>query len=102
MAVAILQLCYDFATRRLMYKKSNSFIYKFVVNCQILHQVVPYEAEAWHAWSQGQYFSKHRFLDICPCAFMQINTMALHLLTQRYLVRLMKIWLRINRLIFKA
>ena len=49
MAVAILQLCYDFATRRLMYKKSNSFIYKFVVNCQILHQVVPYKAEAWHS-----------------------------------------------------
>ena len=32
----------------------------------------------------------------------EINTMDLHLLIQRDLVRLMKIWLRINVLIFKA
>ena len=69
MAVAILQLWYDFSTHRLMYRKSNWFVYKFVVNCQILYQLVPYEAEAWHAWSQEQYFSKHLFLDICQCAF---------------------------------
>ena len=34
-----------------------------------LCQGVPYEAENWHAWSHEQYFSKHRFLDICRCAF---------------------------------
>ena len=45
------------------------FVYKFVVSCQILYQGVPYKAEAWHACSQEQYFSKHRFLDIYQCAF---------------------------------
>ena len=44
-----------------MQKNSNLFVYKFVVSCQILYQVVPYKAEAWHACSQEQYFSKHRF-----------------------------------------
>ena len=43
-----------------MNKKSSSFVYKFVVNCQ-----VPYKAENWHALSHEHYFSKHRFLDIC-------------------------------------
>ena len=54
-----------------MYKKSNSFVYKFVVNCQVF-DVTPsgsYEAENRHAWSHEQYFSKHRFLDICRSAF---------------------------------
>ena len=41
MAVAILQPCYDFSTHCLMYKKSNLFVYKFVVNCQILYQGYP-------------------------------------------------------------
>ena len=49
MAVAILQPFYDFLAHRLMYKKSNSFVYQFVVNCQILYQVVHYKTEAWHA-----------------------------------------------------
>ena len=54
-----------------MYKKLNSFVYKFVVNCQIFlkTQGVPYKAEAWHVWSQEQYFLKHSFLDICRWAF---------------------------------
>ena len=34
-----------FSTHRFMYKKSNSFVYKFVVNCP----GVPHEAETWHA-----------------------------------------------------
>ena len=34
-----------------------------------LRQGVPYKAENWHALSHEQYFSKHRFLDICRCAF---------------------------------
>ena len=38
-----------------------------------LCQDVPYKAETWHAWSQEQYFSKHRFLDICWCAFNDLN-----------------------------
>ena len=46
---AILQPCYDFSTHRLMYKRSNSIVYKFVVNCQIFYQGVPYKAEAWYA-----------------------------------------------------
>ena len=55
-----------------MCKKSNLFVYKFVVNCQVckqLRQGVPYKAENWHTWSYEQYFSKHRFLDICRCVF---------------------------------
>ena len=28
-----------------------------------------FKAENWHALSHEQYFSKHRFLDICQCAF---------------------------------
>ena len=47
-----------------MYKKSNSFVYKFV-----LRQGVPYKAENWNVLSHEQYFSKHRFLDICQSAF---------------------------------
>ena len=61
-----------FSTHRLRYKKSNSFVYKFVVNCQVfkyLRHGVPYKAENWHAWSREQYFSKHRFLDTSRCAF---------------------------------
>ena len=27
-----------------------------------------YKAENWHVLSQGQYFSKHHFLDVCRCA----------------------------------
>ena len=34
-----------------------------------LRRGVPYKAENWHAWSREQCFSKHRFLDICRCAF---------------------------------
>ena len=34
-----------------------------------LRQGVLYKAENWHALSHEQYFSKHRFLDICRCAF---------------------------------
>ena len=30
---------------------------------------MPYKVENWHALSHEQYFSKHRFSDICPCAF---------------------------------
>ena len=55
-----------------MYKKSNSFVYKFVVNCQFskkLRQGELYKAETWHACSHEQYFLKHRFLDICRCTF---------------------------------
>ena len=36
---------------------------------KLLRQVVPCKAENWHTWSQGQYFSKHRFSDICRCDF---------------------------------
>ena len=34
-----------------------------------LHQGIHYKAETWHVLSQGQYFSKHHFLDICQYAF---------------------------------
>ena len=34
-----------------------------------LRQGVPYKGENWHALSHEQCFSKHRFLDICRCAF---------------------------------
>ena len=34
-----------------------------------LCQGVAYKAENWNALSHEQYFSKHRFLDICQCAF---------------------------------
>ena len=54
-----------FSTYSLMYKKSNSFVYKFVVN----RQGVPYKTEYWHTWSHEQYFSKNHFLDICQYAF---------------------------------
>ena len=30
---------------------------------------MPYKAENWHAPSHEQYFSEHRFLDICQYAF---------------------------------
>ena len=30
---------------------------------------MPYNAENWHVLSHEQYFSKHRFLDTCRCAF---------------------------------
>ena len=30
---------------------------------------MPCMAENWHALSHEQYFSRHRFLDICRCAF---------------------------------
>ena len=38
-----------------------------------LCQDVLYKAENWHAWSHEQYFSKHRFLDICQCAFKNFS-----------------------------
>ena len=40
--------------------RTNNF---FFLTHRLMH------AETWHAWSQEQYFSKHRFLDICRCAF---------------------------------
>ena len=61
-----------FSTHCLMYKKSNSFVYKFAVNCQVskeLRQGLPYKAEYLHVWLQEQYFLKHHFLYICRCAF---------------------------------
>ena len=62
-----------FSTLRLMYKKTNSFVYKFVVNCRVFW-ITPLggihcKAENWHSWSYEQYFSKHRFLDICRYTF---------------------------------
>ena len=30
---------------------------------------MPYKAENWHTLSHKQYFSKHRFLNICRCSF---------------------------------
>ena len=36
-----------------------------------LRQGVPYKAKNWHPLSHEQYFSKHRFLDICRCAFKE-------------------------------
>ena len=53
-----------------MYKKSSSFVYIFFFICQFF-QITPsgyaYKVENWHALSDEQYFSKHRFLDICRC-----------------------------------
>ena len=63
---------YLFSTHRLMYKKSNSFVYKFVVNHQfflITPSGCTYKAESSHAWSHGQYFLKHHFIEIFLCAF---------------------------------
>ena len=40
---------------------------------KLLRQGVPYQTEKWHALSHEQYFSKHRFLDICRCAFNNIR-----------------------------
>ena len=38
-----------------------------------LGQGVPCKTENWHALPHEQYFSKHRFLDIWPCAFKYCN-----------------------------
>ena len=65
-----------FRDTSLIYKKSNSFVYIFAVNCQFpkyLRHSVPFKAESWHALSHEQYFSKQCFLDICRCAFKVFN-----------------------------
>ena len=31
-----------------------------------------YKAENWYDSSHEQYFSEHRFLDICQCAFKEV------------------------------
>ena len=53
-------------SRTRLFKHLSSIFRDF---CHQLRQCVPYEAENWHAWSHEQYFSKHRFSDICRCAF---------------------------------
>ena len=74
----ISQPCYDvlliFSPRHLVWC-IKSWTRLFINSSSIakfskqLRQGVPYKAENWHAWSHGQYFSKHRFLAICQCAF---------------------------------
>ena len=51
-----------------MHEKLNSYVYKFVVNCQVF-QMTSSGCTLWNqilAWLHKQYFSKHRF---CWCAF---------------------------------
>ena len=60
-----------FSTHRLMYKKLNSFVYKFVINFQVF-KITLSGCNLWSwklvcliAWT----YSKHRFLNICWSAF---------------------------------
>ena len=82
---AISQPCYDvnnflFSTHHWCIKSRTrlfinlSSIVKF---SKQLRQGVPYKAQNWHAWSHEQYFSKHRFLDICRCAFNSIKVLSI-------------------------
>ena len=50
-------------THCLIYKKSDSFVYIFVVNFQFFsgNTGQTYKAENWHDLSHEQYISKHRF-----------------------------------------
>ena len=73
-----MQPCYDvrtiFSSRHIVWcikSRARLFIKlsSIVRFSKYLRQGVPYEAENWHAWSLEQYFSKHRFLDICRYAF---------------------------------
>ena len=55
-----------------MYKKSNLFVYVFVVIRQFSKQLrhgVAKKTESWHVLSHKQYFFKHRFFHICRCVF---------------------------------
>ena len=40
---------------------------------------MPFKAENWHALSHEQYFLKHRFVDICRCAFNTIKSVFISL-----------------------
>ena len=46
---------------------------RLFINLFIHLSGVLYKAENWHTWSYEQYFSKHRFLDICRCDFKMIE-----------------------------
>ena len=56
-------------TPRMMYKKSSSFAYKFVVNCQFfpnnLVRMCPKILKIWHDLSHKQCLSKYWHLSIC-------------------------------------
>ena len=59
-----------------MNRKKGEFIYvyRFVTKCQFFQIILSeyaYQAGNWHALSHEQYFSKHRFLDICRCVFKE-------------------------------
>ena len=75
------QPCYDvliiFSSRHIVWcikSRTRLFINlsSIVRFSKYLRQGVPYKAENWHALSHEQYFSKHRFLDICRCTFKPI------------------------------
>ena len=79
---AISQPCYDvliiFYSRHIVWcikSRTRLFINlsSIVKFSKQLHQSVPCKAKNWHAWSLEQYFSKHRFVDICRCAFKDQN-----------------------------
>ena len=57
---------------RLMYKKSSSFVYMFL-QLSVFPSGYPYKGENWHALSDEQYFSKHRFLEICHCVLKYLR-----------------------------
>ena len=67
-----------------MYKKSNSFVYIFLVNYQglfqILRQGVLWKAENWYASSHEPYFSEHRFFQISLNVPLQQVLVFTHLL----------------------
>ena len=75
---AISQPCYDvliiFSSRHIFWcikSRTCLFVYlsSIVRFSKKLRNGVLYKAENWHTWWYEQYFSKHRFLDVCRCAF---------------------------------
>ena len=79
---AILQPCYDvliiFYSRHIVWCiKSQTRLFinlsSIIKFSKQLRQSVTCKAKNWHAWSHEQCFSKHRFLDICRCAFKDQN-----------------------------
>ena len=49
--------------------KSQTRLFIYFSSIVSFFQIKPIKLEKWHALSHEQYFSVHRFLDICRCTF---------------------------------
>ena len=69
-------IMFFFSTHGLMYKKSNSFVYKFAVKYQVF-EITPSRCILW-SWKLACLITwtillETPFLDICRCAFKRLN-----------------------------